>query len=142
MSLVKIKNNFEMPIEGYKIHTISFNGFIEIIFQDKIKDEWIYKLEIEGDYKIEIYGQIFQFSPTNKEGYKMLIDFLQETIKVCKADKNGYFYLETQKGNSIQIEDSPYENWHFRIYKQSIKYERQSDVTGGVGQTSIYQNKL
>lgn len=137
-----IKQNFEIPIQNFTIYSIAFNGWIEVMFQDTQEDEWKYKLEIEGDYKIRIHGQEFQFSARDKKGYKMLIEFLNEIVKLCKTNKYGHFYLETKKSSIVEIEDSSFENWHFRVYKQNSHFKRKSDITGGVGQVSIYENNF
>lgn len=138
MTKLKTTKNYEFPIKGFEMYGFDFTYFIRIIFLKNIEEAWKYQLEIHGEYQIKRYGQEYKFKATDIEGYKILLDFTYEKIKSCKADKGGYFWLETEKGNEITIEDGPFENWHFRIYQQTCKLKTKLHVIGGVGNTTIF----
>lgn len=91
-----------------------------------------------GKYRIYRFGKSFEFDPAEIEGYKLLLDFSNEHIKHCKADKNGNLWLETAQRNKIEIEDGPYENWQFKIYEFMPKYNTHAHLIGGIGRTIMF----
>lgn len=136
---IEVGKYYKMPINGYKVNGFDFTYFIKIVFAKNIEDDWQYNLMIRGEYKLTIYGQRFKFQPTDIEGYKKLLDFSNEIIKCCQADKNGHLWLETEKGNIIEIEDGPFENWEFKIHKITLKFKTIAHLIGGVGRTVMLE---
>ena len=141
MNKVEIGKYYKLPINGFIIYGFDFTQFIRIVFLDNQEDEWKYELEIWGNYRIKRYGKEFEFSPTEIEGFKILLDFSEEKIKTCKADKGGNLWIETDKGNNIEIEDGPYENWQFKIHKRMPRFKTKTHLIGGVGSTVMFEEK-
>lgn len=138
MTKLKTTKHHELPIKGFPIYGFDFTYFIRIEFKEDYETYWKYQLTIYGEYRIKRYGQEYKFLATDIEGYKILLDFTNEKVKFCKADKNGNLWLETEKGNEIIIEDGPYENWEFKVYQQTRKIKTKIHMIGGVGNTSLW----
>ena len=138
MGKIEIGKYFKLPVSGFRIYGFDFTKIIRIEFLDNPEDEWKYQLEIWGKYRIKRYRKEVEFLPFEIEGFKILLDFLNEEIKSCKADKNGNLWLETKKGNKIEIEDGPYENWQFKIHKIMPRFKTKAQLIGGVGSTVMF----
>jgi len=138
MDKVEVEKYYNFPINGFRIYGFDFTQFIRIVLLDNLENEWKYELEIWGNFKVKRYGKEYEFSSTEIEGYKVLLDFTEEKVKSCKADKNGDLWLETNKGNTIEIEDGPYENWQFKIHKRMPRFKTKAHLIGGVGRTVMF----
>ena len=138
MSKIEVGKYFKIPINDFKIHGFDFTKSIRIEFLRDYEEDLNYELEIWGKYQIKRYGKEYKFSRNEIDGYKCLLDFSDEIIKTCEADKNGNFWLETKEGNSIVIEDGEYENWQFKIHKRLPKFKTKVQLIGGVGQTTLF----
>ena len=138
MEEIKIGKSYKILIDGFKISGIDFTKLIRIEFQKNLKDEQTYQLEIFGEYQINRFGMKDKFEVGNLEGYKTLLDFTGEVVKLCETDKHGNLWLETQNGHSINIEDGPFENWQFKIYKSSLKITNKVTLIGGIGRVVMF----
>jgi len=141
MSKVEIGKYFKLPISGFKFYGFDFTKFIRMEFLNNQEDEWKYHLEIWGKYRMKRFGKEYEFLRTEIEGFKILLDFSDEIIKTCKADKKGNLWIETQKGNTIEIEDGEYENWEFKIHKKMPRFKTKTHLIGGVGRTIMFKEK-
>ena len=141
MGELKIGKYIKLPILGFKIIGFDFTNFIRIEFKSSNEEEWRYELEIRGKYQVRRFGREYEFESFEVDGFKSLLDFFHEEIKLCQADKAGHLWLETTKGNEIRIEDGPYENWQFKIYQREVRYKTKAHLIGGVGNTAIFKYK-
>ncbi|HEY1055275.1 MAG TPA: DUF6188 family protein [Emticicia sp.] len=134
MKIKEIGRYFELPIVGLKINQIIFTGRITLVFDD---DEKSY-LQLDSEFLVTQYNQTNALNPTSKEALLLFYDHFNQPIKEAKADRNGNLWLTFNNGTELQVEDGPYENWHYT--KRSI--QRSSDtlsIHGGVGRTIIIE---
>lgn len=138
---IKVGKYFIIPIDKFIISSFDFTKFIRIQFVLEPEDNWDYELEIWGDYQIKWYGKEHSFNSIDIEGYKHLLDFSNEEVKSCKADKSENLWLNTTNKNELIIEDGPFENWQFKIHKRIPRFKTKSHLIGGVGSIVMFKER-
>jgi hypothetical protein len=132
MKLKQTGKYFELPIAGLKIKEIVFDGMIKLVFDD---NESSY-LEFHSPFKVAQYNQLVESSPRDKAALVFFYDHFEIPVKEAKADNRGNLWLTFNSGTEINVEDGPYENWHYT--KKSINKSGDSlHVHGGVGRTAF-----
>jgi hypothetical protein len=117
-----------------KINSITYNGFLYIVFNDEEKSS----LRLEGEFKVTRYNQTIELSPRSKEALTLFYDLFDVTIKDAKADKGGNLLLAFEDKVEIIVEDGPYENWHYT--KRNPNNSSDSlFIHGGIGRTTIFE---
>jgi len=133
MVLKEIGRYYKLPLAGYVIQQIEYNGLIRLVFADA--DERIF-LDLHGEFLVEASGHATKLSPRQKESLLLFYDWLHAGVKVeeAKADKQGQLFLKLSNRRELTVPDGPYENWHFTVLNRHYPSENLF-VHGGVGTT-------
>lgn len=130
MKLKQKGRYFELPIVGWTIKKIIFDGLLTLVFDDQEESY----LQLHSTFKVTQYNQTKDISPRDKDGLTIFYDHYEQTIKDAKADGDGNLWLTFDNGTEITVEDGPFENWHYT--KKNLTNPMDSlHVHGGIGQT-------
>jgi len=124
MMIKKSGKYFLLPLKGFTIIEVIWDGLITLCFDDPKGS----KLDIHGEFILSPNDQVERYSPKDEWVRDILESVIDVEINVVKANKYGNLTIIFEDARELFMEDGPYENWHYSNNDKAYLH-------GGIGRT-------
>lgn len=137
MKFLREGKQFHLLLQDYYFSRFEYAGDITIQFQPAEPQDLTIKLILTSHFSLTRGRDREYYQVENLKGFHQLTDLWKDQIESIKASREGVLQLKTRKGALLKVEDGPFENWDFWIYKDQRKRQPRLHLIGGMGRLVI-----
>jgi|GEM_PF-5918415 len=135
MKFLREGKQYHLLLQDYYFTRFEYAGDISIQFQPAEPQGWTVKLILTSHFSLTREREDYQVE--DLKGFHQLTHLWQDQVESLKASREGVLQLKTRKGAVLEVEDGPFENWDFWVYREQRKQEPRLHLIGGMGRLVI-----
>ncbi len=137
MKFLREGKQYHLLLQDYYFTRFEYAGDITIHFQPTEPQDWTVKLILVSHFSLTRGGEREDYQVEDLKGFHQLTLLWQDQVVSLKASREGVLQLKTRKGALLEVEDGPFENWDFWVYREQQKREPRLHLIGGMGRLVI-----